>query len=75
MRAAYLGPQGSYSHLAATKMTPTAELFACANFRAVIKAVESGECDCAIIPIENTLNGCVLQNIDLLQAAEGLVGR
>ncbi len=73
MRAAYLGPQGSYSHLAATKMTPTAELFACANFRAVIKAVESGECDCAIIPIENTLNGCVLQNIDLLQAAEGLV--
>lgn len=73
MRTAYLGPEGSYSHLAATKMTPAAALFACANFRAVIKAVESGDCDCAVIPIENTLNGGVLQNIDLLQAAEGLV--
>ena len=72
-KCAYLGPCGSYSHLAATKMRPADELSAYGNFRAVIKAVETGECDCAVIPIENTLNGGVLQNIDLLQTAEGLV--
>ena len=72
MRCAYLGPCGSYSHLAATKMRPSDELLPYGNFRAVINAVENGECDCAVIPIENTLNGGVLQNIDLLQAAEGV---
>ena len=73
MKCAYLGPCGSYSHLAATKMRPSDELLSCGNFRAVISAVETGECDCAVIPIENTLNGGVLQNIDLLQSAEGVV--
>ena len=73
MKCAYLGPCGSYSHLAATKMCPADELIAYGNFRAVINAVETGECNVAVIPIENTLNGGVLQNIDLLQAAEGVV--
>ena len=73
MKCAYLGPCGSYSHLAATKMRPSDELLAYGNFRAVISAVETGKCDCAVIPIENTLNGGVLQNIDLLQTAEGVV--
>ena len=72
-KCAYLGPCGSYSHLAATKMRPQDELSAYGNFRSVMNAVETGECDCAVIPIENTLNGGVLQNIDLLHAAEGLV--
>lgn len=73
MRCAYLGPCGSYSHLAAIKMRPKSELLPYGNFNAVMKAVETGECDCAVIPIENTLNGGVLQNIDLLQTAEGVV--
>ncbi|MDE6667809.1 MAG: hypothetical protein K2K38_05630 [Clostridia bacterium] len=73
MKCAYLGPCGSYSHLAATKMRPSDELLAYGSFRSIMNAVESGECDCAVIPIENTLNGGVLQNIDLLQTAEGVV--
>ena len=73
MRCAYLGPCGSYSYLAATKMRPADELIAYGNFRAVINAVEAGECDCAVVPIENTLNGAVLQNVDLLQTAENVV--
>ncbi len=72
-RCAYLGPCGSYSHLAATKMRVGCELLPYSNFNAVMKAVERGECDSAVIPIENTLNGGVVQNIDLLQAAEGVV--
>lgn len=72
-KTAYLGPCGSYSHLAALKMRPENELIAYGNFRGVMNAVETGECDCAVIPIENTLNGGVLQNIDLLHAADSLV--
>lgn len=72
-KCAYLGPCGSYSHLAAMKMRPESELLEFGNFHAVMNAVEAGECDCAVIPIENTLNGGVLQNIDLLQTAEGIV--
>lgn len=73
MKCAYLGPCGSYSHLAATKMRPSDELFPYGNFRAVISAVKNGECDCAVIPIENTVNGGVLQNMDLLQASEDVI--
>ena len=32
MTTAYLGPEGSYSHVAALEMTPEAELLACGNF-------------------------------------------
>ncbi|MDE7083170.1 MAG: hypothetical protein K2O89_05655 [Clostridia bacterium] len=72
-RCAFLGPCGSYSHLAAIKMRPKSELLPCGNFHAVMSAVVTGECDFAVIPIENTLNGGVLQNIDLLQSVEGVV--
>lgn len=71
-RTAYLGPEGSYSHLAALKLRPHAKLLPYGNFRSIIGAVEKGECDSAVIPIENTVNGGVLQNIDLLQSAEGV---
>ncbi len=72
-KCAYLGPCGSYSHLAAVKMCGGAELMPYGNFHSVMRAVEAGDCDCAVIPIENSLNGGVLQNIDLLQTASGVV--
>lgn len=68
----YLGPEGSYSYIAAEKMRPNAEKRAYANFRLVMKALVSGECDGVVAPIENSLNGGVLQNIDLLQSTVGV---
>lgn len=68
----YLGPKGSYSYLAAERMCPEAEKIAYDNFRLVMKALVSGECDGVVAPIENSLNGGVLQNIDLLQSTEGV---
>ena len=83
MKIAFLGPEGSYSHLAAkeflkTEATggqPTVNWDECVpfrNFPEVLSAVENGRGDAAAIPIENSLQGGVSQNLDLLQAATEL---
>ena len=78
MKIAFLGPEGSYSNLAAKCFLQTeAPCAKCAsdwdecvpfrNFPEVLAAVESGRVDAAAVPIENSLQGGVLQNLDLLQ--------
>ena len=67
MKIAYLGPKGSYSHLAVKQFRAEAEGIPCPNFRATAQAALSGECDACVLPIENSLQGGVLQNLDMLQ--------
>ncbi len=78
MKIAFLGPEGSYSHLAAKSFLKTEasgvkkaadwdECIPFRNFPEVLAAVESGRVDAAAVPIENSLQGGVLQNLDLLQ--------
>lgn len=71
-KVAYLGPEGSYSQLAAQKMRPLANHIAKPSFYKVIEALVNCECDCAVLPIENSLNGAVLANIDLLQNTKNI---
>ena len=68
----YLGPEGSYSHLAALKMCGGAQLVAHHSFQGVVSALLEGSQDAAVLPIENTINGGVLQNMDLLARHEEL---
>ena len=83
MKIAFLGPEESYSHLAAKeflKIEETGsksainwdECIPFRNFPEVLSAVENGRVDAAAIPIENSIQGGVSQNLDLLQAAEDL---
>ncbi len=83
MKIAFLGPEGSYSHLAAKSFLKTEarkeklagewdECVPFRNFPEVLAAVENGRVDGAAIPIENSLQGGVSQNLDLLQEAKGL---
>lgn len=83
MKIAFLGPEGSYSHLAAkaflqtestgaTSVNDWDECIPFRNFPEVLAAVKNGRVDGAAIPIENSLQGGVSQNLDLLQAAEEL---
>lgn len=67
MKIGYLGPEGSYSQLAAIKFRPAAQAVGYATFFALFSALDNGECDYIAVPIENTLQGGVLQNIDLMQ--------
>lgn len=70
-RASCLGPAGSYSELAAQRfLGGEGEVVLCPSFAEAIKQCERGETDFAVIPIENTIQGGVLQNLDLLEKAD-----
>ena len=68
----YLGPQGSYSSLAAKALAPEARELPCGSFYAAADALERGVANCAVLPVENTLQGAVTQNLDLLYASPDL---
>ncbi|KAM5458492.1 prephenate dehydratase [Microsporum audouinii] len=70
----FLGPLGSFSHQAAiecfgsTNNTLQAEV----SFNDAFSAVQSQEADYAIIPLENSSNGAVVQTLDLLADRDNL---
>lgn len=63
---AYLGPPGSYSEEAARLYAPHDQHLPVASMPAVVEAVERGQADCGILPIENVLEGGVTTTLDLL---------
>ena len=65
-KVAYCGVEGAFAHIAAKKMFPESELISCQNFGDAYRAVESGEYDCAVLPIENSYAGEVGTVMDLL---------
>ncbi|MDE7264811.1 MAG: hypothetical protein K2N52_00865, partial [Clostridia bacterium] len=66
----YLGPEGSYSFLAAKKLRPQVGLKAYQSFPLAMQALEEGAVDEIVLPIENSLNGGVAQNMDLLNSRQ-----
>jgi prephenate dehydratase len=58
-RIAYQGEPGSNSHLACQEAHPEAEAVPCASFEDCFAAVENGDADLAMIPIDNSLAGRV----------------
>ena len=58
-RIAYQGEPGANSHLVCMQHYPEWEALACASFEDVFAAVESGESDLAMIPIDNSIAGRV----------------
>ncbi len=58
-RIAYQGEPGANSHIVCRRHYPAWEPLACASFEDVFAAVESGEADLAMIPIDNSLAGRV----------------
>lgn len=65
MRVAYSGVKGAFAYIAASKVFPDGELVSYSGFKEAYKAVENGECDCAVLPIENSYAGDVAQVMDL----------
>jgi prephenate dehydratase len=58
-RIAYQGEPGANSHLICKQAYPEAEAVACASFEDVFAAVENGDADLAMIPIDNSVAGRV----------------
>jgi len=64
---AYLGPQGTFSELAAKKhFGEGAELKPQGSIDEVYRNVESNACDFGIIPVENSTEGAVGRSLDLM---------
>lgn len=65
MTVAYSGVEGAFANIAARRIFPDARCLPYADFKAAYRAVEKGECDCVILPIENSFNGDVGNVLDL----------
>ena len=66
MRVTYSGVEGAFAYIAAKKMFPDAGLVAYPDFSSAYQAVENGECDCAVLPLENNVAGEVGAVMDLI---------
>ncbi|MCR4658200.1 MAG: chorismate mutase [Lachnospiraceae bacterium] len=65
IRIAYSGVKGAFSYIAAKKLFPEGELMAFSDFGGAYRAVERGEADVAVLPIENSFAGDVGTVMDL----------
>ncbi len=66
MRVAYCGTKGAYAYIAAKKMFPEATLIELPSFAEAYRAVEEGDCDSAVLPLENSYAGEVGAVMDLM---------
>ncbi|MBR3289734.1 MAG: chorismate mutase [Clostridia bacterium] len=65
MRVAYSGVEGAFANIVAKRIFPSAAAVPYGSFDDAYKAVETGECDCAVLPVENSTNGDVGGVLDL----------
>ncbi len=65
LRIGFLGPEGSFSHLASMrKFGASVEHLPLPDIRAVFHEVARGHCDLGLVPIENSLGGGVIETMD-----------
>lgn len=66
LSVAFLGPEGTFSHLAARSFLGDMSYFhAQPDLAGVFRAVEEGECELGVAPLENSLQGSVAECLDL----------
>jgi len=71
LRIAYLGPEGTFSHMAAQrKFGSSVEYRPLADIRAVFGEVGRGHCDLGLVPIENSSGGGVVDTLDCFVDAQ-----
>ncbi|XP_047324413.1 arogenate dehydratase/prephenate dehydratase 1, chloroplastic-like [Impatiens glandulifera] len=66
VRVSYKGSPGVFDEDAALKAYPQCETIPCDEFEDIFKAVELGQVDKAVLPVENTSVGSIHGNYDLL---------
>src|SRR5882724_3059002 len=66
-RVAFLGPEHTYSHEAATlRFGSSVALMPLESFAAVFQAIENGRADFGVVPVENSTEGSINLVLDLL---------
>ncbi len=65
MRVAFAGVSGAFAQIAAQKIFPSAKTVGYGDFEGAYRAVEEGECDVCVLPLENSTGGDVGVVMDL----------
>lgn len=66
MTIAYLGPEGTFTHTAATRQFGSSvHYMPCASLALIFDAVESGRATYGVVPVENAFAGAVTHTLDL----------
>ena len=70
-RLAFLGPVGTYGEQAARVLIEQdaledVQLVPCVGLRSVVEQLAGGQCDAAVVPIENSVEGGVTATLDAL---------
>jgi chorismate mutase/prephenate dehydratase len=74
LKVAYLGPEYSFSHLAAVERFGQAvEFMAVGSIAAVFEEVNRGHADFGVVPIENSTDGRVADTLDMFMRMPHLV--
>ena len=66
LKVAYSGVEGAFAHIAAGRIFPEGNRVSHGDFKAAYNSVVNGECDVAVLPIENSYAGEVGQTLDLI---------
>ena len=66
VKIAINGEEGAFAHAAAKRIFPDAEAVFYKSFAEAYKAVQKGECESAVIPVENSYAGEVGQVMDIM---------
>ncbi|MEE0946657.1 MAG: chorismate mutase [Acutalibacteraceae bacterium] len=65
IRVAFAGVQGAFAQVAAKKIFDCCQAVPYDSFKNAYDAAVNGECDCVLLPIENSYNGDVGQVMDI----------
>ena len=65
MKIAYCGVEGAFAHIASKSIFNSQQLVSFPTFNEAYEAVEKGECDACVLPIENSYAGEVGEVMDL----------
>lgn len=74
MKVSYLGPEGSYTHCATTKLfsNNNVELIPTSTITNIVHDLDINLVDRAVVPIENSIAGGVAETVDALQRTEDI---
>lgn len=70
---AYLGPEGTFCEQAARKYFPQADLGPCPSIADVFTAVDCGNAERGVVPVENSTDGAVPMTLDCLLESKVMI--
>jgi len=73
-KVGYLGPSGTFTEAAAIKYAGNlpVDLICCQSMSQIVAAVEKGQLDEGVVPLENSIEGAVNQILDLVAQSPGI---